>query len=77
MKKAIIDWIDSSTIRGWQHADDKPVGYYEPTKIQSVGYLVEDTKDFVTLTTSLSENGGIIDPLSIPKVAIIKKRVLK
>lgn len=76
-KKVLIEWVDSSSIRGWRHDSEMTDSFAEPAKIQSIGYLLKDTKDFVTITTSVSENGGIMDPLSIPKVAITKRKTFR
>lgn len=76
-KKVLIEWVDSSSIRGWRHESEMTDSLAEPCKIKSIGYLIKDHKDFVTIATSLSENGSMIDPLSIPKCAIIKKRFIR
>lgn len=76
-KKVYIEWIDSTAIRGWNHKSALNDDLAEPSKICSVGYLVLDQPNYVLISTSLSANGSIMDPLSIPKCAIIKQHTIK
>lgn len=76
-RKVYVEWTDSSAIRGWQYGRDLTDEYTEPSKICSVGFLIKNTKDFITLSTSVSCNGNVMDPLTIPKVAIIKMKGIK
>lgn len=68
-KIAVVEWYDSSAVRGWQGRDFK-TETYEELLCKSVGIIHEDTEDFITITTSLSHFGNVMDPLTIPKVAI-------
>jgi len=70
MKTVKIVWEDSKSTRGWG-----PVENDGPAIIQSCGYLAKETKDFVVITTSFSQNGNVMDQLCIPKSCIksIKK----
>ena len=80
MKLAVVEWIDSaSDSTEWTDLDDilKAV----PALIESVGWLVKETKDFVhvlpnipTLTQGKQDGfGGIV----IPRSAIKKIRRVK
>jgi len=74
-----IDWIDSASEHGWlstQEVEDlEGLG-----KCQTVGYFVKETKNSISIAQNRSTDhihcpfGEII---TIPKVAIIKKRELK
>jgi len=75
--KLYVEWIDSTAIRGWQHGSSMTDKYAEPSKICSIGYLIKETKDFITISTSVSNNGNMMDPLTIPKCAITKKKKIK
>jgi hypothetical protein len=76
-KKIYVEWIDSNTIIGWTFGKNLTDEFAEAGKICSIGYLVKDTKEFITITTSISINGSVMDPLTIPKCAILKRKTLK
>ncbi len=66
MKKVEVHWIDSFSKVGWREVDEK-----DPKMlIQSFGYLVRETDDTVTISTSRTAYDDVCDPLTIPKVAI-------
>lgn len=65
-----IDWVDSSSLRGWQRRD----AGHSPSCIMTVGLVVGETKDAVTVSHSISEDSNVPDALSIPKVAIVRRR---
>jgi len=64
-----IHWEDSSTDIGW-----KPPGHQVDTeKILSIGMVLHDERPkAITLTTSISETGPALNPLTIPGTAILK-----
>lgn len=76
-KKIYVEWIDSSATRGWTHKTDIEQENVGNLKICSIGYLLRDEKDFITITTSISVNSSAMDPLSIPTCAITKRRIFK
>lgn len=73
-KKVYLEWIDSAAIRGWQYPDVYRGKAGAPAKICSIGYIVEEQPHFIIITTSISESGSAMDVLTIPKVAITKRR---
>lgn len=67
-----VTWTDSCADFGW-----RKLASVEPDQfstIDSVGWLVRDDKRSITITTSVSSVGSCMDPLVIPKVAIVKLR---
>lgn len=73
-KKLYLEWVDSCAIKGWNRIEGLDL---TETKICSIGYLVYEDKNSVTITTSMSTNNSFMDPLIIPKCSIIKKKVLR
>lgn len=71
-----VEWTDSAAIRGWHH-EATFLADASPTKIVSIGYLLKETEDFVSITTSIADTGSAMDVLSIPKVAITRRKKLK
>ena len=76
MKLVIIEWLDAQSMAdgGWQRRKD--VEKLTPAVVKSVGWILEETKDHVTLIAhdGDTEVGG---DFSIPKACIKKRRVLK
>lgn len=69
----IVKWRDSSSLRGWQSIDaDHSVGI-----INSVGWMVRETKTAITLTTGISEHGSVCDAITIPREAVTNITRLK
>ena len=80
MKIVEVTWIDCSGRDGWQSKEQANI---VPHTIRTVGYVMEDTDDYLSLVESL------VDPLkdrqinthgcalAIPKSAIRKRRNLK
>jgi len=65
-----IEWDDSQSTYGWRvpESDDSSC------KIKSVGILVSDTKNCITISTSISEGMRFVDKLTIPKKCVRKTR---
>lgn len=61
----LVKWRDASTISGWKHLSSSPK-ITQTLAVKSIAHLVAVTKDSITLTTSVSEDGDVMDPLSIP-----------
>ena len=76
-KKVYVEWIDSCALGGWRYADALEGDKSTPSKIVSIGFLVDESKTHVLITTSISESGSVMDALSIPKCAILKKKELR
>jgi len=75
MKIYEIIWVDSVGADGW--VSKESVKEQEISTITTVGYLIAETTDSITLTmadTTLDECGAY---MVIPKFAIKKKRLLK
>lgn len=73
-KRVRIEWIDSYATPGWQRMSSIT---NESDAIVSYGFLIKESKDNVTISSSLSAFEGIMDPLTIPRRAIIKMKVVK
>jgi hypothetical protein len=66
---AYVEWVDSCTNRGWREKQEALT-----STIRSVGLVVGENSDFITLSTSRSDNGDHVDQISIPKKVIKKIR---
>jgi hypothetical protein len=75
LKAISIDWIDSQTSYGWRQFDAREDG--PPCKIKSIGWLVGETKDTVSISHACSQNGNFADFMTIPRVAIKKIKKVK
>jgi hypothetical protein len=70
----LVTWLDSETDCGWSYGEQK----YELMAIHSVGFLINVTKQALTITSTLSKNGrGKLDTLTIPLGAVLKVTKIK
>lgn len=78
LKLVYLEWVDSVSVGGSAWTCKEEVAETDPYKliIQTVGFIVKETKLFITVASSIGEFqlGGNI---SIPKVAILKRKVIK
>ncbi len=64
MQKVEIEWIDSKGVTSsWEYLDE--VAPLEPSVVNSIGYLLEDNKDYKTLVQSVSAD-QVLGRLTIP-----------
>lgn len=71
----IVKWRDSAATRGWRSIDDP--AHNEVAEITSIGWLVGKTSKTLTITTSISGGGNVMDALSIPVECVTKMERLK
>ena len=77
-KLVFIEWVDSQIASlTWCHIDDIPVGI---ATVISVGFLISETKDILTVAANLSykENATtqISSVINIPKCCIKSKKII-
>lgn len=73
----IIDWVDSCGSQGWLQIGECKARVSE---CQTVGFLVDETKDAIALAlnrVTIEGHAPFGEMITIPKFAITKKRVLK
>jgi hypothetical protein len=58
--------VDSASIAGW-HDDDETI---VPACIETIGFLIDETDDHLTLAGSLNDDGGWSGAMSIPTCAV-------
>ena len=69
-KIVYVEWLDSIGHPGWKDPDeltDPP-----PMRCITIGFLVRETDDVVTVSASWSATGSFDCPISIPWIAVIK-----
>lgn len=70
-KAVRISWEDSATVDGWKNVPCVDIG-----DIESVGYVIATDKRGIAISTSVTDQAGFIDPLSIPWGAIVRIKEL-
>lgn len=76
MRMVYVEWIDSSHGSGWTSAEDAVRGARYFT-CATVGFLlIEDDKHLTLAQTHTDDNKQVDGLLSIPKVAISKRKWL-
>ena len=74
MKLVMIRWVDSAFLHGWVDRDS--VKTHQPSDCVSVGLLVNEGKEHITIVQSASKE-QVGDGLTIPKCCIKKMWQLK
>lgn len=75
MQKVEIEWIDSKGITpDWEFLDK--IAPLEPCVVKSIGYLLDDNKDYKTLVQSVSAE-QVLGRLTIPAGSIKKMKKCK
>ena len=71
LKFAAVTWYDHAEYSGWQD----PAGpEFKALLISSIGHIVAEDSDYLTISASRSEDGKFISPLVIIKKAIVKRK---
>jgi len=68
--KLYIEWMDAFSDEGWKSDDEIETVF----RCSSIGYLIKEDKNSVCISTTMGRNGQCIDPLSIPKGMITKRK---
>ena len=75
----LVEWIDSSASSGWQSCED--AAKIEPDPCMSVGFVIHETDDHLTLLQSVTNRKSGKDHadhvLAIPKCSITRTVVLR
>ena len=75
MKVIYVEWVDSTSTAEWVDLEDVASDCILES-CYTVGYLVEEHPDYIVVSSTYSSK-NIIDPLSIPKGVIKKRRFIK
>ena len=75
MKLVIVEWVDSAFMQGWMSKEHAKEHNY--SRITSVGILLKETKDYITIVQSVSDKGDAGDDLTIPRCALERIRILR
>lgn len=67
-----VQWVDSSSLPGWQY--EEAVLDITPETIETFGFLVKETDDFIIVSCSLGTH-QIDAPICIPKICINSMRI--
>ncbi len=62
-----LEWEDSALAVGWH---PRSIHELQPSVITSIGFLIAEGPDAVSISTSTAANGDIVDPLTIPRRSI-------
>lgn len=71
--KVYVEWFDAFSDMGWK----------SPSEIDShlvcitIGFLVKEDKDGITISCTINNNGEFTDPLTIPRGMIRRRKSIK
>ena len=63
-----ILWRDAASFEGWQDGEACDLA---PVAIESIGFVVKETKDAYLVSTSRDKDDSYADPLCIPKAGVV------
>lgn len=73
-KKVYLEWVDSCSSRGWNYMPDFKD---DELIVKSIGFIMKESKKSIVISTSFTHYDSAMDPLTIPKCAIVKRRNFK
>lgn len=68
-KAVRLVWCDSQSSPGWHYNREK---LSQKAEVVSVGFVIKNTAEYITIASSIALEGGFIDPLSIPWGSVTK-----
>mgnify|MGYP001619619055 CR=1 FL=1 len=68
-----VIWNDATTLDGWSDKDESLV----PCLVTSVGFLVQQTKDYIVLAQDLAHDGERCGRGQIPRGMVKRIKVLR
>ena len=75
MRICLIEWVDSSFAQGWMSMEYAKK--HDVARVASVGILVYEDKDKITIMQDVSNKEDMGDGITIPKCSIKRIRRLK
>lgn len=66
-------WVDAIGNSGWFTADDVS----PPMECEAIGFLVKETKTYITIATGRTASGDFMGYVTIPKGWIKKRKAIK
>lgn len=77
MKMVYLEWADATGRAGWMDVEDQKTYDWSPMMIASIGILVREDKDSLTICHSKSEHDHINGYITIPKGWIKNRKTVK
>lgn len=71
----LIKWRDSGSLYGWQCPTS--IKEFKPIIAYTVGMMVEETKEYVKIVQTTSNDGDMGNAFVIPKGCILSWKVIK
>lgn len=71
MKLVLVHWLDTCAAHGWEDREDR-LRDYAPSANVSVGFLIRDTKEHITLAGDISGTGQVGCTTCIPRAVVTK-----
>jgi hypothetical protein len=69
----LVEWLDSKGIERWEYLDE--IEPLPPSRCYSVGFLIDDNKDYKTIALGLSDT-QVLGRTTIPSGCIISTKRL-
>lgn len=73
-KMVLIDWNDTGVVHGWQCHEDIEDNI---AHCQTIGFCLKDDENGITLALSISDQGLVMEKITIPKGCILDIKELR
>lgn len=73
----IVEWIDAEADCTWEDMKDVHEWSKKIFKCREVGWVIEDNKDMLVLTSQLGDENLIGNRSKIPKPWLVSKKIIK
>ena len=78
MRKLVyLEWVDATGEGGWVSPEDQATRLWDPALVESIGIIVKEKEDSITICHSRSYGGHINGYITIPKGWIRKRKVIR
>lgn len=64
-----VKWSDSASYRGWRSEEE--VKKLRPLSCTTIGFLIDETDEFIVLSQTVADDGDLSETIVIPKICII------
>jgi len=75
VRLCLVEWVDSAFVQGW--IDRKVAEGHKESNCVSVGILLYENDERITIVQDTSDSGNVGDGITIPKSCIKRIRYLK
>lgn len=69
-RAVIVTWVDSCSASGGPWMDRESAEEMKPLECVTIGFVVQETTDYITLASSATKDGQVAGDMCIPQACI-------